>query len=102
MFLALDGPSSQIKLSVTTSVVTEVKAGTYALEERQVVTIQPLDSNIYLYYSDNSGTPTTQTVSTNGFLLYRNGLYTIEAKSSQELYILASDSTTNVVIAERA
>ena len=101
-FQELDGPSKQIKLSVTTTTVVELKADTSNLDERKVITLQPLGGNLYLYYGDGVNVPSTSTVQNNGFVLVASGLYTVEGSPRQIIYILAVTATIGVVVAERA
>ena len=99
-FLPLDGPAVQTKISVTTSTVVEMKADTNILEDRKVITFQPLLYYIYVYWGDEDVVPNSTTVSENGFE-YPPGLYTIEVGNRQHVYMLAKTSTTNVVLVER-
>ena len=88
--LPLDGPSAQDVISVTTQV--EAKVGASALGERKVVTIQPTDGKLYVSFVSGE----------DGFLCFKNGIYTFEASEQQPLYIKAFTGTVAVVIAERA
>lgn len=97
----LDGPAKQYSLSVTTSVVVEV-VNVSALDERAVVTIQPLDSDIWVYFGDGINTPTVSNLQNSGFLHFKKSMDSYEAGSQQKLYILAVSGTTSVRIAERA
>lgn len=102
MFLELDGPAVQTKLSVGTATVVEVKVGASSYGERKVVTMQPIGGNVYLYFGDGITTPSAATVSANGFVLYQNGAYTYEASATQPLYVVSVIGTIDLIIAERA
>lgn len=97
----LDGPSAQLALSVTSSVVQEAKAGGSALSERKVITLQPTQ-NIYVYFGDGITTPNAATVSTNGIKHFKDQLNTYEASNTQPVFILAVSSTASVIVVERA
>jgi uncharacterized protein YpmB len=101
-FLPLDGPAQQLVVSVSTAAITEAKAGVSALEERKVVTIQPLNGKVYVYFAQEGVTPSAATVIANGFIQYKNQKETYEASNSQLIYLVAVSATTNVSIAERA
>jgi hypothetical protein len=101
MFLPLDGPSAQTKLtSVGTVTPIEVKVGATALTDRQVITMQP-SGNMKVYFSDGT-VPSAATVLANGFDHYKNTKETYECGEKQKIYVLAATSTIDVVIAERA
>lgn len=102
MFYPLDGPSKQTTISVTTSTVVEAKQGSTPHKERKVVTIQPLNGKIYVYFADEGIVPSPAAVAANGFIQFKNQKETYEASDSQSIYLLAVTSTTNVVVAERA
>ena len=102
MFQALDGPSAQDTISVGTGTVVEVKVGASPLEERKVVTIQPKDGKIYVYFGDGVSTPSIGTMAADGFIQVKSSLRSYEAAKSQAVFILAVSGTVNVTIAERA
>jgi hypothetical protein len=104
MLQPLDGPSKQYKLSAvdTITAVRIVKPTENELEERKVVTIQPIDSSIRVYFGDGSTVPSAATIAADGFLHYKKAKESYEASASQEIYILAEAGTTVVIIAERA
>jgi len=103
MLLPLDGPSKQYSLTVGTSTVLEVLKPTESvLEERKVVTIQPLDQSIYVYFGDGSGTPSPAVMAADGFFHFKKAKETYEAADSQEIYILSVNGSGSVIIAERA
>lgn len=101
---SLDGPAKQYKLASvgTVTVVEVVKPAESALSEREVVTIQPLDQSIRVYFGDGSSTPNAATVAADGFLHYKHAKETYVVADSQPLFILAENSTTDVIVAERA
>lgn len=101
MYQPLDGPSKQAVISVGTGTVVEAKAGTSVLTDRQVITIQPA-GKIYIYFSDDGSTPTISTVSTNGFIHYKNAKETYEVGEKQKVFLLSLSGTVNVIVAERA
>jgi hypothetical protein len=102
MIQPLDGPSSQGTLSsVGTTTVVEAKVGVSPLEERKVITLQG-DSRYYIYFGDGTGTPTAGTVTSNGFLAFKDAMVSLEASDSQSVYVLAVSGTVNIKIAERA
>ena len=102
MFSPLDGPSAQDRVAVTTSVVKELKIGSIALDDRQVITIQPIDGHIWVYFGDGVTTPTAATVSTKGFKHVKMAKESYEASNTQKVYIVADSGTVNVTFAERA
>lgn len=101
MFLPLDGPATQDNITVTTASVVEVKSGALALSERKVITFQPLDGDVYMYFGDGSSTPSTSDVVNNGFKFFRNGLYTIEASESQQVFAVGVTTNVDLRFAER-
>lgn len=100
MFQPLDGPAKQFTMSVNTTTPQEVKVTT-ALEDRQVVTIQPTDGKIWVYFGDGS-TPLAATIVANGFPQVKNSFRSYEAGPRQPLWILSQSGTVTVKIAERA
>jgi len=102
MMLPLDGPSSQYTLSVNTTVVTEVKNGAERWAGRSVITLQPTDGRIYVFFGDGGPAPSAATVIARGFLIFKNAKETYEASDKQEVYILAVSGTVSVRVAERA
>lgn len=102
MFLPLDGPSLQDSLSVTNTVVQEIKSGVSAYDGRQVVTFQPLDDSVYIYFGDGQTTPSAATVQADGFYFTQNGIYTVEATYRQPVFVVAANSTADLRFAERS
>lgn len=100
-FQPLDGPSVQDRVAVTTSVVKELIVGASALNDRQVITIQPVDGNIWVYFGDGT-TPSASTVSTKGFKHVKMAKESYEAGEKQQIFIVADNGTVNVTFVERA
>jgi len=90
MFYPLDGPSVQDELSISTQ--QELKVGASPLSERKVITVQPKDGKVYVSFVNGE----------DGFLCFKNGIYTFEASDKQPVYIKAESGTVAVVVAERA
>jgi hypothetical protein len=102
MYAPLDGPSAQTTLTVTDATVQEIKSGGSALSERGVITVQPIDGNVFIYFGDETGAPSAATVIADGFIQYKRSKDTYEATDSQKVYILSTTGTVEVKIAERA
>ena len=102
MLRPLDGPSKQGKLSVTTSVAVEIKIEAGAYSERKVITLQPLDGKILVYFADEGVVPSAATVSSDGFEHPKKAVRSYEATDKQALYMVSSSGTVNVITAERA
>jgi hypothetical protein len=102
MLLPLDGPSIQGSISVTTASVQEIKVGLNPLEERKVISIQPKDGRVYVYFGNGVTVPSAATVAADGFIVFNNALQSYEASSAQRVYIRAVAGTVNVAIVERA
>jgi hypothetical protein len=94
MFEPLNGPGVYANKSVTTTPV-EVKVGTNKLEDRKVVTIQPLDGVVYFGY-DSSVTSST------GTKIFKNQIYPLEATDALDVYIVTASGTVNCRITEVA
>ena len=102
MFQPLDGPSTQDKVAVTTGTVKELKVGASALVDRQVMTIQPQDGDIWIYFGDGTTTPSAATVSSKGFKHVKMSKETYEVGEKQPLFTVAASGTVNVTFVERA
>lgn len=103
MFNPLDGPATQFSLSVSDSVVVEVKGSTSTLPDRAVVTLLPLDGMIWVYFGDDTASPPSAAdVKAKGFPHYRRTRDSYEAGPHQPLYIVSDSGTVNVRCAERA
>lgn len=94
MFLQLDGPATYGALSVTTTPA-ELKVGGSVLDERKVVTLQPLDDDVYFGY-DNSVSSTT------GIKVFKGQHFPLEAGPELTVYIVAASGTVDVRISEVA
>lgn len=92
MLLPLDGPAVYGDIDATTTPI-EVKVGASPLEDRQVVTIQPLDGVVYFGY-DNSVTSLT------GTKIFKGQIYPMEASDQLSVYIIAETGTVDVRITE--
>ena len=97
----LDGPSRQFSISLTTATVQEVKVGT-PYSERKLITIQPLSSDIWVYFGDGVNTPSAVTVAVDGFKHFNLTNDSYEESEGQQIFILAVTTTTSVRIAERS
>ena len=82
MFLPLDGPGLHGALSVTAAPI-ELKVGASPLSERAVVTMQPLDGDIYYGYS-NSVTIAT------GTLVKKGQFWPLEAGASLPVWLVSA------------
>lgn len=92
MILSLDGPAVSSSQSISTSV--EVKVGGTALDERKMISVQPLDGNVFLSYN----TPAT---SANGFMKIFQGQYVeVERGNTLPVYIIAETGTVETLIGE--
>jgi len=101
MLQPLDGPSSQGVISVDTITVKEAKIGGSALIERKVITMQG-DGKFYVYFGDGVSTPSAATVTSDGFVQFKNATQSWEAGELQKVYLIADSGTVNVRISERA
>ena len=101
MYQPLDGPSLQNSVSVDSTTVQKLPSGS-ELTERKVITIQPLDGKIWVYFGDGSTTPSAATVAADGFEHGKKAIQTYEASDSQPIFILAQSGTVDVRYAERA
>lgn len=93
MYIPLNGPADQGALSVTTTPV-EVKLGASALSERTMITIQPLDGDVYFGYT--SGTLTALT----GTKIFKGQYFPLEATDKLPVYLVAATGTVDVRITE--
>jgi hypothetical protein len=100
-FLPLDGPALQAQQTVTTTTPFRVKVGTSELEGRNVVTIQSLTGNIWIYFAEEGVTPTEANVRDRGFLQTKNTIASYEAGPLQQIYVLADTISCDVRFAER-
>lgn len=93
MFIPLNGPGDQASLSVSTSPI-EIKVGASRLEQRTIVTVQPLNGDIYIGY--NSLTLTSST----GTKVFKGQVYVLEATDSLPVYAVSESGTIDVRITE--
>ena len=101
MLQPLDGPAKQFSITVDTVTVQELKSGATPLEERKVVTVQA-EGKVYIYFGDESGTPSAATVAADGFIHFKNGKESYEASDTQKLYALAVAGSVKIRAADRA
>lgn len=92
MFQPLDGPGLYGSLSVSTTAV-EVKVGASVDEDRQVVTVQPLDGDIYYGYNSSVTTST-------GTKIFQGQFFPFEASRRLSIYLIAESGTVDVRITE--
>lgn len=103
MLQPLDGPSKQYTISVDTSTVKEIKFGSSTLSCRKVITLQPIDGKIYVYFGDDTiSPPNSSTVINDGMIVFKNAKESFEAGEKQPVYILSLSGTVNVKVVERA
>lgn len=102
MLKPLDGPSKQGLLVVTNVSVLEVKISASALAERKVVTLQPLNGKIRVFFADDGAAPSVGTVLSAGFEHPKKAIRSYEATEKQKVYIAAESGSVNVIAAERA
>lgn len=102
MFQPLDGPSAQSKISVDNT-VKEVKIGASPLEGRKVITLQPLEGHIRVYFGDDTASPPSASdVLNKGFRHFKYVKDSYEAGSDQPVfYVTESGSAEDVIVAER-
>lgn len=93
-YLPLDGPAVYGAISVTSTPI-ELKVGASVLDERKVVTFQPLDGDIYYGY-DNSVSYTT------GTKIIESQFFELEVASTLSIYLVAETGSINVRITEVA
>jgi hypothetical protein len=92
MFIPLNGPGVQGALSVSTTAV-ELKVGATPLDQRAVVTIQPLDGDVYYGY-------TSGVTASTGTKIFKGQVYPLEATDQLPVYIVAASGTIDVRITE--
>jgi len=93
-FQPLDGPGVYGALAVTTTAI-EVKVGASTLEDREVVTVQPIDGDVYYGY-DSSVSAST------GTIIKKGQFFPFEAKDTLPIYLVAASGTIDVRITEVA
>lgn len=100
--LSLDGPATQDKITVSNSVLTELKVNASALTDRKVITVQPLGGKLKIYFGDGISAPSIATVDSDGFIHFKWQMHDYEAAASQPIYLLSDSGTIEVIISERA
>lgn len=101
MLLPLDGPASQGGDSVGTVTPKELKVGSSALSDRDVVTLQAIDGALWVYFGTEGVTPSASDVSTKGFEHPKKALRSYEAGARQPIWVLAKSGTVAYRFAER-
>ena len=94
MYQPLDGPATHGAKSVTTS-AQELKVGASVLEERKVVSMQPVDGDIYYGYSSG-------VTSSTGTKIAKGQFFSLECSSTLPIWMVASSGTVDVRITEVA
>ena len=97
---ALDGPSLQSSLTVTTTTVQELRVGSEPYKPRQVITFEP-SQDIYLFFGEDDTIPSVTDVQNGGFTYTSESIFTVESGSKQRVYVLAITATATVRFAER-
>jgi hypothetical protein len=92
--LPLDGPAVYSNLNVSTTAI-EVKVGASPLSERKVVTIQPLNGDIFFGYNSSVTTST-------GTKIFQGQLFPFEAGESMPIFVIAASGTIDCRITEVA
>ena len=88
----MDGPGVSGAISVTNS-ATEAKVGATRLSERQSVTVQPLNGDIYWGYS-------ALVTSSNGTKIFKGQFFPFEASDSLPIYLVSGGGTVDTRITE--
>lgn len=92
MLLPLDGPADSTSKNISAS--EEVKVGASALDERKMISVQPLDGNVFLSYAS----PAT---SSNAFLKVFQGQFVeLERGTLLPVYIVAETGTVTTLVGE--
>lgn len=86
MLLPLDGPGEYTAISVTDT-AQEVKVGASVLEERKVITLQPIDGAIYYGYSNT-------VTSTTGTKIFKGQWIQLEASDRLPVWVVAATGET--------
>jgi hypothetical protein len=91
-FIPLNGPGAHGALSVTTTPQL-IKVGASNLDQRTIITIQPIDGDVYFGY-DNSVSSTT------GTLVMEGQFFPLEATHKLDVWIVCATGTIDVRITE--
>jgi hypothetical protein len=94
MYQTCDGPGVQGNIVVSTTPVL-LKVGSTALEDRDVVSIQPIDGIVYFGY-DNTVTAST------GTKVFKNQFISLEAADKLTVYLVTASGSVNVRITEKS
>ena len=92
-FIPINGPGDQTNLAVSTTPV-EVKVGGSPLDQRTIVTIQPIDGDIWFGYNSSTLTSTT------GTKIFKGQYFPLEASDQLPVFIVANSGTVDVRITE--
>lgn len=92
MYQTINGPGVQGALSVSTTAI-EVKVGGTALDQRILISIQPLDGVIYYGYTDSVSAST-------GTKVFKGQYFSLEATDQATVYLIAASGTVDVRITE--
>lgn len=92
MLLPLDGPGVYGAITVGTTAV-EAKVGANKLDQRAMVTIQPLSEAVYFGY-DSSVTIST------GTKIFKGQIYPIEAGDKLSVFLISENAGNNIRITE--
>jgi len=91
-FIPLNGPAVYSNLNVSTTAV-ELKVGASSMEDRSIVTVQPINGDIYFGY-DSSVTTLT------GTKIFSGQFFPFEAKESLKIWVIAESGTVDCRITE--
>lgn len=100
-FFPLNGPALQKSISVGNATPKLIPESGSAMDGRAVITIMPIDGDIYVYFGDGTSTPSAATIIADGFPHREEQKDTYEASTSQPVYILSTTGTVKVITAER-
>ena len=92
MFIPLNGPAVNNNATVGSTAV-EAKVGATILEDRKIVTIQPLSDHLYFGYSSG-------VTSLNGTKIFKGQVYTLEATDQLPIWIISASEDNDVRITE--
>lgn len=92
--LPLDGPALNSNMPVTT-IAAPIRVGLSNLSERKVVTIQPLDGDIYFGYSSGVTTST-------GTKIFQGQFFPFEAGEELDIWVICATGTVDCRITEVA
>ncbi len=93
MYQTINGPGVQGALAVSTTPV-ELKVGASRLDQRVMISIQPLDGDVYFGF--DSGTLTSST----GTKIFKGQYFPLEATDQATIYLITDSGTVDVRITE--